>query len=770
MSCIKSRLFGLVFISILLISLGSEISIGERENSNSPIETKISDDSFPTLELNQIYNHKFSLAQKQLEKPKFYFYAEINQSGLYKVDLDMPNDVYYVTVTVQTLPVKTGFQAFTTPRIVTSCFFNLRYSHETSKLLFIPQLIFQKPLLFTFEVQFSSNPSSDDQYSILISKPNYSIKKSNSIVRTYPCDDNSEDNFLEYFVLDTSSLGVTEAGYYNLETVITLGNVTKVGGTFWENYYYTNIQLKHLDNKLWNFEIDWDHSAFKESIINSAKSFNKIVFLEPNVEYFFYSLIKCHLYSFIESLNVDYTFTAKLLPRMELKPNSVITIPAKQYTLVEVEIPLEDSLRITSSRVDNFAIEIMERNKGFLFNNFTDYDWVSVDSSRTYYDHIKSKFRYLHLIRRPYNEGLLDYSSLNNYKTSEEPYKSIISGGMVFNYDQESRWGRELTYEKALTTKILNIPLTSQETFFCVFYAKESFKLDSTIDLLKNFPKNNTTIDLQENNPLRIYNQDVSAEEFYNVEINKKLNLTGTQYSEEDDGILYFHNRNELETKVLMHFPGKTFLNTNYEDYLQQYAFQEGKGTIIVAANYSVYSNVRVDWENSYVYYFLYPKDCANKIITAEIDYKLVKKSIPEIDDKLEIIINHSQPVLLYKFPVEMGGIYTFIIERGIFSSVIKTYFLDLEWKNPFIGINSFSTQIGTTVTLSGSKTTSAFLIIIGEGYLIVNLNKQENENLIAENTFSFEFLIALTSMFMIVNVVRKNRKRLKQRRLIYDD
>ncbi|UCG90306.1 MAG: hypothetical protein JSU57_00845 [Candidatus Heimdallarchaeota archaeon] len=747
----KERIFFLIGV-VFILSFSSKGIFLSISNANLTEVQEFTSVDIPMIELGTPFQGTFSREEIDLGRTVLYFYVDIDQPGVYELSLTMSQVVYTIDAEFMSIiDFETSFGNFQIPQILDSEYFYNSEEVETITEPFFLLQEFDNSVGLSLSIYFDETASADRDYEVEITEQRISEKSTVNVKFNQDKTDVSE-----YFSLDLGDLGVSQAGFYNLSTFMTAIGTTdssydEYDGSFrvrsvapmnW--YYYSSIYFEKYYYEE-GYQEDYDFST---------------VYLDPDQNYYFEASGYCWMDEGVQEISVTCQFDAKRVSSTKLGSDDSVDVLAGQDMLVEVEIPTEDGVKITVDHSDtaeyrlNFLTQFGS-SYYYTFGNFTD-DYYYSENEKNW-----RTLSYIQLAQREVDQDILEYRT-SGYSPMGV-YDYIIMGGLVsIDYYEYRNPGYYVRYQEEYQTSLISLPLASSgDSLYLSVRSDEDITLESRDVPITDLPVDGETIDLlNDDDPLRMYEIDVSSEDSFIFEVTSELETTSSAISEADSVVEQMYQDNEIQVRSQMLLPGYPFpIESSYG--FQFMSLKEGTGLFVFSPGYRIYRRAYLESSDPDAYN-VNVDDIKVEIEEASIEAKLVQTKVPETDDLIDIRLNISQPIQFFTFPVDEGAVYNLTIECLPFRSYTFIFITDIEGDNPFYNLEAFTTIIGQTGYLVGRKDTKAYIIIVGDGPVRIHLKKVGSGGKIKSEQVSapaFELYSVLLILPILVIFRQKRRK-----------
>ena len=713
-----------IFIGILSLSL-----VFDSIFIISPSKGAELNDVFPTLEQDRSFRGVLTVEDMRKGESFAYYYVNINQTGLYVLTLTLPPEVYDVRVEFRYL--KENEFGNEEQEYIGNLYFDGIGEDSTTISRYIPLLNeeYLGNIGLTFVFHTVQNPERNRRYYILFSKVTTEVRNQFRVDLT---PENPE--FSRIFILDLPSLGVTTAGFYSLSTEL---EITVTGST---DYFWGNSDISCLNEEI-NFGnyYSWDD-------YNSNGSFqgnSYIFYIDPSQEYFFQT--NHHLWPYnneqIKS-TINLRFRLGAFIPQALPINESITIPNDNPTLVKIEIPDKDSVRVSFQQNDQFDYRLEIRNQASIQYERT-FDYYLSENDDLYYSY-RYSVSYIQLAKRDIDPILISNSDFPDETTH------IAFGGVAERYIYERSYRDSCRYRHRVEASPIEIPLlgTSDSVYFLI-ESEEPLSLQSRIETVDSRSTINETIDIVED-PIQMFEINTEVDDLFNIKNEHSLeagepaivNHVDYDYSDFSELTIY------SETKSYL--PGTpSFLSGSDEDYFQLGSIRKGKGILI----YYGYCYI------SHYGYLIVEQDTIINVnlirvpFEAHVNTKVAKGKIPQIGKGIDI---NTSGIHWFLFPVEKNKVYTISIVGHPFRTDARVKIVDINGSNPLIGLNDYIEISTSDNVFVGKITVKSYLILEGEGLVKITIktNSSIDQVWILPPTTIFGILLFLG----IIIVLFRNR------------
>ncbi|MHA2247169.1 MAG: Heimdall-CTERM domain-containing surface protein [Candidatus Hodarchaeales archaeon] len=734
----KKRILFLIGV-FFIFSFTSKGILLSMSNANLSEVEEFTSANIPTIELGTPYQGTFNQEEIVLRQTILYFYVNIDQPGIYEMFLTMSSLVDSIQAEFRSIiDIESSFGTFQIPQILDSKYFNNFEEETITKLFFLLHENFDNGVGLSLSIYFDETVSANRNYEVEIEKKQMP-KKSNVIAKF----NQNEREVREFFSLDLEDLGVTQAGFYNLSALMSVTSTNQY------DEYDGDFRIRSID------QMNWYYSAYIyfDSYGYTDKEYYRVVYLDPSQNYYFEAYGDCWMYEGVEEVTVTYQLDATRISSTTLYPDDSVDVPAGQNMLIKIDIPTEDSIRIEVNRFDMVNYELSFKSQyssySYSFGNFSNY--YNQKRWRT--------LSYIQLAQRPIDQNIINYGS---YGYPVGVFDHIVMGGLVSTYyDDYTDYGDYLRFREEYLTSPINIPLESSDDYlYLSIRSDEDITLNSETVIIPDITGEDEIIDLLHDDPLRIYNIEVSTEDAFLFEFTSELETTSSTISEDDNVITNMYHDNEIQTMNQMLLPGYPFPFISSNGF-QLISLKEGTGLFVFSPGYRLYKRVYLD-ESDPNADDVDMDDIKVEVKEASATAKLVKTKIPETDDLIDIRLNISQPIQFFTFPVDEGAVYNLTVECLPFTSNTYIFITDFEGDNPFYNLEAFTTVIGQSGYLVGRKDTKAYIVIVGYGLVRIHLKKVGVGGRIKSGpsvTPAFELLSVFLILPILVIFRQKQRK-----------
>ncbi|MFX0209547.1 MAG: hypothetical protein ACFFDT_26425 [Candidatus Hodarchaeota archaeon] len=693
----------------------------------------------PTIEIGTPFQGTFSQEEINLGETVIYFYVDI-RPGVYEMALTMSPVVYYARAEFRSVvEIGTSFGNFQVPQFLDSdSFRNFDEEGTVVETFILLHENLENEVGLSLYIEFDATGSGDRDYEIEITKQR--IPKKSNVIAKY---DQEEREVREYFSLDLDDLDVNRAGFYNLTTLMSVTATStveyadfdgdfRVRSIYPEDWYFYSSIYFYYDEV--SDEVDYD-----------------IVFLDPDQDYYFEAYGYCWMDDDITEVEVTCQFDAERISSTTLNSGDSVDISAGQHKFIEIDIPSEDSVRITVKQADmaEYRLTLLTQGRSTYyhsFGNFSDYNDKELRS-----------LLYIQLAQREIDKDIIDYGTTVPTQYSNQ----IIMGGIVSTrYGEYSDPGYYLGFWDRCQVDLIDLPLlNSEDSLYLSISSEEDITVESKIVEITDIPESET-IDLLDDDPLRMYNVEVSSEDAFNFEHTSEFETTSPALSEDDDVVEYLYQSDEVDGVSQMLLPGYPFPISSNNGF-QYIGLKEGTGLFVYSPYYRLYRDVNLNQSDPDAYN-VDIDDIRVEILKATGTMKFTKTKVPEITDLIDINLNISQPIQFFTFPVDEGAIYNLTVECLPFDSYSYIFITDIEGDNPFYNLEAFATFVGQSGYLVGRKNTKAYLIIVGRGPVRIHLEKVGTGGKIKSegvSTPAFEVLSVLL-IFPVLAILKQRQRK----------
>lgn len=747
----------IIILSIcLILTLSVAVSgFNPINDNNFSIQDTSEVNEMETIELGSIMIGQFTEEQKSSGNFILYFYVNIDHPGIYEIALTMPEYIDDVSASLMTtISLDTSYQRFAIPQVLASSYFSQFDEESTQEEIFsIPDIIdISNPIGLSLTIYSSSSDSLDFQYQILISQKTTSSGTSGSYMFT-----NEEDeryySAREYFIFDPTDLGISEEGFYNFTTTFSIDNITTSGEYTSEYDYYGDISIRSYNSPKLEFYASnyFDGDYWDKPDDESSSTF---LYLDPNEEYIFSIYYSCRINDYVTSLEFKFDFQASSFPIKVLNVEDTVSIPADENTMIKVDIPRGESVRITSDKNTNFSLRIFTESNYIFYKNY--YQRKDNDGTNNY-DISSRIFSHILLTRQEFNQTFVNLSPFN----SMIEYSELILGGVVSTYSSNYRNYDYMYFREQKTADLITSNIGSNKHLYFSVDSEVNLTFTSTTNTIPDIPSDETSVNLITNEPLKMYKMEARAEDFFTLKMEKEFSVTEPSMIEEDPLFIEFYTNSYLENMNTFYIPGSLPISM-YNAGSTNFALEDGTGILICAAGYSIYSSANLN-SSDIQYPTVKPDDIKPMLNNAEITFKLIKSTVPDLVDLIDVELNLTQPIQLYAFPVSSGDVFNFTMECQPFQSVTYIFFFDKNGDNPFHSINVFSNLVGMSGTLVGKKSTTAYIVVAGYGPVKIHLKKIGSGGEVGTSdgmiSPGFELLILLIVIPVIIKIRNRSKK-----------
>lgn len=681
--------FSLVFNSIFVIS-------PSKGSNNSDLNGAI-----PTLEHDVSTRGVLSIEEMREGEVIAYYYVNINQTDIYELRLTLPPEVFNVRVEFRYLK-ENEFNNKELKYIDNLYFEGIGDDYPPRDITisrYIPLLKdeYLGTIGLTFFFYTVQDPDRDQRYYIRFFRATTEARHQFNVGLTPENPD-----FSRIFILDLPSLGVTTAGFYSLYTLLEV-DVTDSDSI---DYFWGNSDIKCL-----NEEIDlsdyyyWDFYNYEEF----SQENNFILYIDPSQEYLFQT--NNHLWpdnnEQIE-ITINFAFALGALISQALPINGSTTIPNDNPTLVEIEIPERDSVRVIFQHYSLFNYKVEIRNQASV--RYSREFYYNLDDNDDSYYYYRYSVSHIQLAKRDIDSSLIGFSGFPEETTQ------IAFGGLAIRYIYERTYRDNCRYRHRVETYPIEIPLLGvNDSVYFLIESSEPLSLQSRIETVGSRSTSNETIDIVED-PIQMFEINAGVDDLFTFENEQNLEVQEPAIANAVDFDHSDFSQLTISTETKCFLPGNpSFLSGSNENYIQQGSMRTGKGVLVY-------------YGYCYISYYGYltgerdviiPESEIRVPFEATVETNVKKGSIPQVGKAIEI---NTSGIHWFLFPVEKNKIYTISVEGRPFSTSFNARIIDIYGNNPLIGQNDYIRMSDYNNVFIGKRTVKSYLILEGEGLVRITI------------------------------------------------
>ncbi|MHA1966904.1 MAG: hypothetical protein ACW964_03790, partial [Candidatus Hodarchaeales archaeon] len=696
------------------------------------------EENIPTLELNVTTHGSLTIQDMEKGEIMFFYYIEITQPYLYELTLTMPPEVYEVRAEFWKVTKNENGE----PRVnrIENLYYDFGYGNSiSSQHIFLSEDDFNKNIGLTLILKSNRYPYSDKSFSVKFTQ--VSIAPTDQFQTTLT---DEVRNVNQYFILDQSKLQAPEAGFYYLSTILTIAANTGIESfNGWMGIHCISPEKEfYLSN-------GWDNTGIFEQ--------TETIYLDPDIDYYF--VLDASWWSSDggnwNMLTLQFSVDP-VIPKL-LSSNETTSIESG-VNFIKVAIPSINSVKLTFSQdsVSNLELRIISRlntrNYGTFYSNWFE-DRLQEDSS--YYDRYSRKISYIQLVRREIK------TSLANLYDWPNDASHIWFGGLIETIEREYSNNEYFDYNRRLTTWTDGGLLFDNEGYiFLRIDSSDSFTLYSEIvSLNDNSAASNdlldyTSIDLTEEDPLKIYEFSGLSNNLYSFHYESLLDINEPSIFEDED-IDYYGQYQSIKLDTSVFLPGIVTPIFSSEKNFQLVTILNGYSIIVYGPSYIINYWGRLTTPRDQV---INVDEFRSSIAEALITTTIIKDDIPTTGNLIDITINNSQEIFWFSLVVEENEIYSVLLEaHPFFQDNIEVNIVDTRGNNPFYGNNIIKSyggsMSGKPTILIGRRTSKCYVSL--KGYGLVRLNIEKLGSINTNNAFGFPLTTsAVFGIILILGII----------------
>ena len=550
---------------------------------------------------------------------------------------------------------------------------------------------------------------------------------------------------LKTFVLDSASLGISTAGFYNvttkwdLQTVLSSTYNIAIAGNL--QISQNAVSSNELSSTLLNSNYQSHVTTTNYNIVYLNPSNSILVTLNG---YSSYCSTSCS--SFNANLTATLTSAQKITPATL---NSGQSLNITQEKIIQLNVNLNNFYALNSVRSNgksnavygtpSFTSSIQMTgnsfaNGNYYLNSFNSFQFYYANTSVPYLD--------------------IQYSPTINGLSTPQGGIATIQGFTTFN--TSTFYTSSVSFDVG-SGQVSFSSLSSQNNgVYIIVYPNENITLSLAQITPTTLPLN-TTVNLDPTNPdtsAKIYQINTTQNDI--VEYSSNLQLT------ENSNIYNYYS--SLDSNIMG--SGTGLINSNYlyantSIPYQPFLFTTSSGTSYIFLTSEFYGNLGMKSPFSSTNATL--QSVFSLIPSKSVSYEFIKTKVAQFpNDYTNIYYSPSESI--FTLPVSSGQVYTFTLGGAPFAGSAG-YFILLDQNGNLMvpdgtqGAAGYISSFGYSFNYRPTKSQTVYLVVFGSGYITMHVHQSNN---VSQSSPGFDLFITFFGLLAIVPLYLYKKKKLR--------